>query len=128
MEIRLAAFVCLIVGLGGIVSSAAVALLFLSGSLGAVPMLIRMVGQFAGRATLFGAGIIGMSLILIIAGYLLLRRSRTGGTLAFSASALLLVLPALSFLASVAIEPFVVGVVVGVVLICLVASGWESLS
>ncbi|MEN3054385.1 MAG: hypothetical protein ABC542_01225 [Candidatus Methanosuratincola petrocarbonis] len=87
-----------------------------------------MVGQFAGRATLFGAGIIGMSLILIIAGYLLLRRSRTGGTLAFSASALLLVLPALSFLASVAIEPFVVGVVVGVVLICLVASGWESLS
>lgn len=128
MEIRLAAIACLVVGLGVIASSAAVAILYLSGSLGVVPLLTRVIEQFAGKATLFGVGAIGMSLILIIAGYMLLRGSRTGGALALFASTLLLILPALSLSVPVPIEPFVAGVVVGVVLMCLTVSGWESLT
>jgi len=128
LEIRLAAMICLIAGCGGIASSAAVVLMYISGKIGAVPLLNRIVEQFAGKATIFGIGIIGMSLVLVIAGYMLLRRSVVGGALAMSASTILMVLPALSLWVSVAIEPFVAGMVAGVVLICLVASGWEVLS
>ncbi|MEJ5292568.1 MAG: hypothetical protein WHS82_03140 [Candidatus Methanosuratincola sp.] len=127
-EIRLAAMTCLIVGFGGFASSAAVALLYLNASLGAVPLLARIVEGFAGRATLFGVGIVGVSLVLVLAGYLLLRRSKTGGVLAMFASTLLLFLPVASLFFPVSIEPFVAGVVIGVILICLVASGWEGLS
>ncbi|MEM4657000.1 MAG: hypothetical protein QXX77_01095 [Candidatus Methanosuratincola sp.] len=119
---------CLIVGFVGIASSAAVVILYLNGSLGALPVLTRIVEEFAGKATLFGVGLIGMSFILIIAGYMLLRRSRTGGALALFASTLLVVMPAVSLLVPVPIEPFVAGVIVGVILICLITSGWESLS
>ncbi|MDI9608657.1 MAG: hypothetical protein QFX34_00075 [Candidatus Verstraetearchaeota archaeon] len=119
---------CLIVGFVGIASSAAVVILYLNGSLGALPVLTRIVEEFAGKATLFGVGIIGMSFILIIAGYMLLRRSRTGGALALFASTLLVVMPAVSLLVPAPIEPFVAGVIVGVILICLTTSGWESLS
>lgn len=128
LEITLAAMTCLIVGFVGIASSAAVVILYLNGSLGALPVLTRIVEEFAGKATLFGVGIIGMSFILIIAGYMLLRRSRTGGALALFASTLLVVMPAVSLLVPVPIEPFVAGVIVGVILICLTTSGWESLS
>jgi hypothetical protein len=120
--------ICLIAGCGGIASSAAVVLMYISGKIGAVPLLNRIVEQFAGKATIFGIGIISMSLVLVIAGYMLLRRSVVGGALAMSASTILMVLPALSLWVSVAIEPFVAGMVAGVVLICLVASGWEVLS
>lgn len=127
LEMRLVAMICLMAGCGGIASSAALVLMYLSGTIGIVPLLNCIVEQFAGKATIFDIVIIDISLVLIITGYMLLRRSVVGVVLALSASTILMVLPALSLWVSVAIAPFVAGMVAVVVLICLVTSGWESL-
>lgn len=128
LEITLATITCLIAGSGGIALSAAVLALYLNGSLNALPLLARIVEGFSGKAALFGAVAISMCSVPVISGYLLFKLSRAGGAIAFFVSALLVVAPAVSLLVPVPMEPFAAGAIVGVILVCLVASGWGSLS
>lgn len=116
-----------IVGIAGLVGSAAILWLFLNETIYSVPVIAPIFRTFVGFTLYLGAFVITASLVHIGVGLLLWKRKRIGGYLGFALSAL----EALSyfsvlFLPNLAL-PMIVFLAIGSFLSILLVAAWDGL-